>query len=86
MLGDFEHQRLLLQRSCTALAEAVATAGSAYAQVDDAVAGAVDAGAVDVAPDRPGDTRTDTGTGTVTDTGGGGGGPDPGAQGAGGSW
>lgn len=36
-LGDFEHQRLLVGRSCEALAAAVRTAGSAYAEVDAAV-------------------------------------------------
>ena len=34
VLGDFEHQRLLLGRSCAALSAAVRTAGSAYAEVE----------------------------------------------------
>jgi hypothetical protein len=37
VLGDFEHQRLLLGRSCASLATAVRTAGSAYAEVEAGV-------------------------------------------------
>ncbi|GAB3446392.1 hypothetical protein GCM10027517_28560 [Phycicoccus ginsengisoli] len=44
LLGDFEHQRLLLGRSCEALSAAVRTAGAAYAEVDDGVAAGVAAG------------------------------------------
>lgn len=34
VLGDIEHQRLLLGRSCAALGAAVRAAGSAYAEVE----------------------------------------------------
>ncbi|MDR6865287.1 hypothetical protein [Phycicoccus sp. 3266] len=37
VLGDFEHQRQLLGRSCGSLAAAVRTAGSAYAEVEAGV-------------------------------------------------
>jgi hypothetical protein len=88
VLGDFEHQRLLLGRSCEALASAVRTAGSAYAEVDTAVTPDVEGSAgtgVGAAADRGADD--DTGVRTVAGTGTGiGAGAEVAAGGSGGAW
>ena len=72
LLGDFEHQRLLLGRSCEALSAAVRTAGAAYAEVDDGVAAGVAAGgAAPVGP--PAAAAGGAGSDSAGDDGAGGG-------------